>query len=126
MNHYGLSERLENALCRLMAELETNFDFDSRIGRKLYSFLYDLGYEEIDVHVGAHHSIFGKLKHSDAFNWSQKVEVAARHSGYPFDEYPGGFKEFFEDFQRFFSDPRRFTYTPIISCRGVRQNNLNA
>ena len=75
-----------------------------------------MGYQDIDVKVEAHHQIVGKLKQVDDFNWTKKVEVAARH--YNFEEYEGGFTEFQEEFRNFFSSPRRFTYTPLISCCG--------
>jgi SAM-dependent methyltransferase len=118
LNHYGLSPKLERAIAAVMARVEEHEDFDPYIGRKLYSFLYDLGFKEIDVRLEPHHLIFGELKETDDFNWTKKVEVAARNSGYPFDEYEGGFDGFAAEFRTFFTDPRRFTYTPMISCRG--------
>lgn len=118
LNHYGLSERLERALRGIMEAVEKNNDFDPYAGRKFYSYLYDLGCTDIDVSLDAHHLIFGELKETDEFNWGKKVEIAGKNSGYKFEEYEGGYEEFFEEFNRFFSDPRRFTYTPIISCRG--------
>lgn len=120
LNHFGLSERLARALKGVMRRLEQYADFDPFVGIKLYSFLYDMGYENIDVSLSPHHLIFGELSEVDAFNWTKKVQVAARNSGYPFDEYPGGFDEFFDEFKDFFHDPRRFTYTPVITCRGVK------
>ena len=118
LSHFGHSPRMERAVAATIRSLEVNDDFDPYVGRKLYSFLYDLGYEDIDVQVGAHHQIFGELKQVDEFNWTKKVEVAAKRSGYGFDEYAGGYEEFLEEFRSFFANPRRFTYTPIISCRG--------
>jgi len=118
LNHYGLSERLERALRGIMEAVEKNNDFDPYAGRKFYSYLYDLGCTDIDVSLDAHHLIFGELKETDEFNWGKKVEIAGKNSGFKFEEYEGGYEEFFEEFNRFFSDPRRFTYTPIISCRG--------
>lgn len=118
LNHYGLSERLERALRGIMEAVEKYNDFDPYAGRKFYSYLYDLGCTEIDVSLDAHHLIFGELEETDAFNWRKKVEIAGKNSGYKFEEYEGGYEEFFEEFNSFFSDPRRFTYTPIISCRG--------
>jgi hypothetical protein len=112
--------RLEKAMAEIMGLLETNADFDPFMGRKLYSFLYDLGCEEIDVQLAAHHLIVGQLNDIDAYNWLRKVEVAVQGSGYGFPEYAGGFGEFREEFQTFFTDPRRFTYTPLIACRGVK------
>jgi SAM-dependent methyltransferase len=118
LNHFGLPPRLERAIQGIMTELETRHDFDPFMGRKLYSFLYDLQFTDIAVDMGHHHLIYGPLKEMDSYNWTKKVEVAARNSGYPFTEYEGGFEEFQEEFRRFFTDPRRFTYTPLILCRG--------
>ena len=118
LNHFGLSHRLEHAIRGIMNRLQELHDFDPYAGRKLYSFMYDLGLEDISVDLSAHHLIYGAQKEVDAYNWTMKVEVAAKNSGYPFDEYPGGYKEFREEFRNFFSDPRRFTYTPLIACRG--------
>lgn len=118
LTHFGLSPRLERAILGVMAALEKDCDFDPYMGRKLYSYLFDLGYRDIDVDISPHHLIFGELNDKDAFNWLKKVEVAARQSGYPFAEYNGGYEEFGEEFRLFFTDPRRFTYTPVICCRG--------
>lgn len=118
LNHYGLPDRLNKALHGIMNRVAQYANFDPRVGIKLYSFLYDLGYEAIDVSMAPHHLIFGELNEVDAFNWTKKVEVGAKNSGYAFEEYPGGYEDFFQEFKSFFADPRRFTYTPLISCRG--------
>ena len=120
MSHFGMPERLVQALHGCMAKLETSADFDPHVGIKLYSFLFDLGYEQIDVTLQPHHLIFGELKEQDAFNWGKKIEHAVRRSGYEFLEYEGGYDEFVDEFQRFFANPRRFTYTPVIACRGCK------
>ena len=118
LRHSGLPERLEKTICAIMNTLEENADFDPYAGIKLYSYLYDLGYQDIDVEMAPHHLIFGRLNETDAYNWEKKVEVAARKSGYDFEEYSGGYDGFFEEFKSAFANPRRFTYTPLISCRG--------
>jgi len=118
LSHYGLSSALEKAMRGVIQHLELRADFDPYVGRKLYSFLYDLNFSEIRVKVDSHHTIYGPVKKKDLFNWTQKVEIAARQSGYDFKEFKDGFQGFHSEFQAFFQDPRRFTYTPIISCRG--------
>ena len=118
--HHGLPSRLEKALFGVMDLLEEKANFDPYAGRKFYSYLYDLGFEEINVDVTTHHLIFGALKENDKRNWLYKVEVAAQKSGYPFTEFSGGFKEFKDEFIKFFLDPRRFTYTPIVLARGCK------
>ncbi len=118
LNHFGLSQKMERTLFDIMKVLGEKADFDAYVGRKLYSFVYDLGFEDIKVDIGAHHLIYGELKEADAFNWFKKLEVATKKINYKFEEYEGGYEEFYDEFRRFFSDPRRFTYSPIISCRG--------
>ncbi len=118
LNHFGLCARLSRALRGIMDRLEADHDFDPYAGRKLYSYLYDAGFEEIAVDMDHHHLIYGELKETDRYNWNKKLEIAARNSGYDFPEYAGGFAEFASEFSLFFADPRRFTYTPVICCRG--------
>ena len=120
LSHFGLSDRLNRTLRGIMNALEHAADFDPYVGIKLYSFLYDLGYKDIVSSIAPHHLIFGELNDTDAFNWTKKIEVAVKKSGYHFLEYKGGYEEFLEESKRFFSDPRRFTYTPVISCRGCK------
>lgn len=122
LSHFGLSTRMEHALRGIMAQLESSADFDPYAGRKLYSFLYDLGFTDINVTLYPHHLIYGPAKKSDFFNWNQKVEIAARNSGYDFNEFTDGFDGFLAEFRSFFRDQRRFTYSPLICCRGRRPN----
>jgi len=100
LRFFGLGERLERAVYGIMAALEKNTDFDPYVGVKLYSHLYDIGFQDIDVHIASHNLTFGELGDITKFNYTRKVEVAARNSGYNFEEFPGGFDEFFEDFKR--------------------------
>jgi hypothetical protein len=121
LSHHGMPERLVKVMRGAMFHFMEHADFDPYVGIKLYSFLYDLNFEQIDVTLSAHHLIFGELGHVDSFNWTKKAEVAAKKSGVNLDEdFPGGYQEFLREFRRFFSDPRRFTYTPLIACRGVK------
>lgn len=120
LTHFGLSVKLENTLFSLMKKLEEKANFDPYVGRKLYSYLYKLGYNKIDVQVAAHHLIFGELNNVDAINWLKKIETAPKKINYKFEEYKGGYEEFSSEFHKFFSDPGRFTYTPIICCRGQK------
>jgi len=119
MNHYALPQNLERSLTGMIHALEREKDFDPYAGRKLYSFLYDLGFTHIDIDISAHHMIYGKLQEKDEFNWITKVMVAGKNSGYNFyNDFKTGFDGFYEAFKKFFVDPRRFTYTPVIACCG--------
>jgi SAM-dependent methyltransferase len=120
LNHYPLPEKMEDLLIRLIENLEKDYNFDPYSGRKLYSYLYDLGYQDIEVNLSAHHLFYGKMGDADFFNWLKKVEVASEKAKGLFEEYPGGREAFLRDFKDFFLDPRRFTYTPLIICKGSK------
>lgn len=120
LNHFEATESLMKCLAGVMEMLTRKKNFDPYAGRKLYSYLYDLNFESIDVNINAHHLFFGEVNEVTLFNWFTKAEVAARQSGYDFNEFEGGFDEFYEVFKTFFLNPRRFTYTPVISCRGQK------
>ncbi len=120
MNHYGLPSRMEQILFDIMATLEKKHNVDPYAGRKLYAYLYDLGYEDIQVDLMPDSVIYGKVRDKDAFNWIKKVEVASIKVREIFEHYPGGYTKFHADFIRFFKNPRRFTYTPLILCKGMK------
>jgi hypothetical protein len=115
-----MPKAMEYILFQLMAKLSADFNFDPYAGRKLYAYLYDLEYKNIDMHLIGHHLIFGKARETDVFNWTKKVEMAAVKLRMLFDDYPGGHEAFSSDFKTFFLDPRRFTYTPLILCKGIK------
>jgi SAM-dependent methyltransferase len=121
LNHYGLPPEMEKILFEIINKIEQEYNFDPYSGRKLYSYLYDTGYEEIEVDLVAHHLFHGKkITEADIFNWVKKIEMAAGKAGESFEHYPGGYHAFYNDFIRFLNDPRRFTYTPLILCRGMK------
>lgn len=120
LSHYELPPMIGNLLPRLMNRLEEQFNFDIYAGRKLYSYLYDQGYQHIQVNLVAHHLFFGSIKAGDVYNWMKKIEVNANRFKDLFDDYPGGYEAFINDFNKFLIDPRRFTYTPLIMCKGMK------
>ncbi len=120
LNHYELPAEVENMLFTLMRKLEQEYDFDPYSGRKLYAYLYDLGYKNITLKLAAHHLIYGDARDEDIFNWIKKVEVVSKKTSELFESYPGGYDNFFSQFKQFFLNPRRFTYTPLILCKGTK------
>ena len=74
----------------------------------------------MNVNVETNHLIFGELDNVQEFDWTTRVEVVFKNSGYGFEEYEDGYEGFLAEFKESFADPRRFFYTPLICCRGVR------
>ncbi|KKL53603.1 hypothetical protein LCGC14_2273800 [marine sediment metagenome] len=120
LNHYQLPLQIEHLLNRFMEKLEQEYNFDPYSGRKLYAYLYDLGFRKIELKLMAHHLLYVEIKEEDVFNWYKKVEVVSFQIEMLFKNYPGGREAFFSDFKKFFLDPRRFTYTPLILCKGMK------
>jgi SAM-dependent methyltransferase len=118
LTHYELPTKMEGLIMRLTKALELEYNFDPYVGRKLYAYLYDLEYEEVEVEVKAHHLFYGKVGENDIFNWLKKVEVITSKKKDLLSAYSGGREGFSKDFKKFFTDPRRFTYTPVIICKG--------
>jgi SAM-dependent methyltransferase len=118
LRFHGFPPRLERAVRAIMGGLEERCNFDPYVGVKLYAFLYDLGFEDIQVRVDPHNLIYGTFKDNERFNWTKKAETAGRSSGFGFEEYPGGIEEFMAELKAHFADPRAFTYTPLVVCRG--------
>jgi SAM-dependent methyltransferase len=120
LRFHGFPARAERAVSRIMERLEAYCNFDPYVGLKLYAYLYDLGFEDIEVMVAPHNLIYGTFQENEKFNWRKKAEIAGKLSGYGFEEYPGGYEEFIAELDALFLDPRVFTYTPLLVCRGRR------
>ena len=123
LNHYGLSTEMEKIVFAVMNRVEREYNFDPYSGRKLYAYLYDLGYQDIQMDLLAHHLFYGKIRDEDLFNWLKKIEVASVKAQEDCRRYAGGISAFLTDFSRFLKDPRRFTYTPLIICKGMKVNS---
>lgn len=120
LTHYPMSPEMEKTLALLLGRMRESYNFDPFVGRKLYTYLYDLGFEDIRVHLAAHHLIYGDLKESDDFNWFKKLEMASVKARDVFGTYEGGYEAFSRDFSELFHSPRRFTYTPLIIAHGKK------
>ena len=120
LSHYQLPNKMEKVPFEIMAKLEQEYNFDPYSGRKLYSYLYELDYQNIQVDVTTHNLIYGNVSKAELFNWTKKAEVASAKLQELFENYTGGRDAFLSDFVRFFSDPKRFTYTPLVLCKGMK------
>lgn len=120
LNHYELPPKMEEILFKAINMVQEEYNFDPYAGRKLYSYLYDIGYQDIQLDLRAHNLIYGKIRYEDTFNWMKKGEIAAIKASRLFESYPGGRDAFFSDFTKFLMDPRRFIYTPLILCKGMK------
>lgn len=120
LSHHELPPMIQDLMPKLMNRLEKECNFDAYAGRKLYSYLFDHGFDNIQVNLMAHHLFFGSIKETDFFNWMKKTKIIVKRFADLFSDYPGGCDAFIDDFKMFLIDPRRFTYTPLILCKGMK------
>ncbi|MGV8058554.1 MAG: class I SAM-dependent methyltransferase [Smithellaceae bacterium] len=120
LSHYELPPKIAEILPKIMSFMDEEYNFDTFAGRKLYSYLYDSGFEKIDIEVMGNNLIFGEIENQIQFDWIKKVEIAAKKAGRIINAYPGGYKHFYDDFREFMANPRRFTYAPLLLCKGIR------
>jgi ubiquinone/menaquinone biosynthesis C-methylase UbiE len=120
MTHYPIKPKMETVLKMIVHKVMKSYNFDPYVGRKLYTYLYDQTFRNIEVNMMPHHLIYGNLRENDNFNWIKKIEVVSLKAGDTLGRYPGGYEDWLKDFTDFFHDPRRFTYTPLIICTGKK------
>jgi len=118
--YHGLSPGLEAAIAKVIHIAEQEYNFDPYAGKRLYSFLYDLDYRDIEVDLQPYNLIYGKPEERVVFNWAKKMTFIEGLPESQFEEFPGGRDGLMNELRTFIHDPRRFTYTPLISCRGIR------
>ena len=120
LSHHELPPMIQDILIKIMIRAEEEDNFDAYAGRKLYSYLFDHGFINIQVNLMAHHLFYGSISDTDIFNWMKKIEIAQKRFKDLFSDYPGGCRAFNNDFKNFLTNPRRFSYTPLILCKGMK------
>lgn len=126
LSHYELPPGMGELLLKIMTRLDEAYNFDTYAGRKLYSYLYDAGFEGIEVNMAPNQLIYGEI--SDIFmdNYVKKFQVNLVRLKDLLREYPKGQDGFISDFQAFLRDPRRFTYTPLMIAKGRKSQEDTA
>ena len=81
------------------------------MGRKLYSYPYDLDFEQIDLDLSAHHLIYGEMDEVNRFNWTKKLEVAAGQAT-PSPSTAAGMPSSCRNSRRFSATPDASTISP--------------
>jgi len=120
MNHYPMQDSMQILIQNIAKKLETNYNFDPYVGRKLYTYLYDHHYRDLQVNIMPHGLLYGDLKPKDRYNWTIKLKMAAQKTNGLFSEYPGGKDTFFSDLLKVIKNPRRFSYNPLIIAKGKK------
>jgi SAM-dependent methyltransferase len=120
LSNYEMPPQIANILPKIMNYMDEKYNFDTFIGRKLYSFLYDAGFEKIEIELMPHNLIYGEIKDKDKFNWIKKIKIATKLAGELINSYPGGYEKFISDLELFINNPRRFMYAPLFLCKGIK------
>ena len=81
LSHYELPAPMAKIVPEISRRLEDIYNFDAYAGRKLYAHLFDLGFENIEISVTAHHVIYGEIRDVDSYNWTKKNRSDGPASG---------------------------------------------
>jgi SAM-dependent methyltransferase len=109
------SEELSQAI-----DLLGQYGFDPFVGRKLFGLAHQAGLKDIEVDVRPYHCIVGKISVEVENHWQMKLDTVADtlvKLGWEF-ERAEALKNNFLDFLR---DESTFTYSTLISVKGVNK-----
>ena len=120
VNHYPLSHELETQLHELIGAVERSAVFDFYAGRKLYGYFHAAGYQQINVHMYAHHLFYGALDPNDEYNWTMKLDRLVDLQRQNALDVSFDLTEFRTRMLEFLRSPGRFSYTPLILVEGVK------
>ncbi len=118
LNHYPFPDELQSKLDELVTAIQNIGFLDFYAGRKLYSYFYKKGFNNINVGMYPHHLFYGDLKNADYENWRLKLErlIDLQKAG----KLKLGYElaEFKDQYLDFLLSPERFSYTPLIMVDG--------
>lgn len=114
--HYPIDPHLEAGLqkiCRILAAT----GFDPWVGRKLYHYYRQVGFQDIRAFVTPHHVIAGEPREDERRNWHEKIDtIHAKLTGVYDDQQE--LDDLAEAFKGFIDSPETFTYSSLIIVVG--------
>ncbi len=123
MTHYPMDPQLEADLNDVMKALQDNQFFDPFMGRKIYSYFYRSGLNDIRVNFYAHHLFYGVLAPEDEFNWLAKLDRLIELEQKGTLKLKIDVERFKKNIHEFVKFPGRFSYTPLILVEGTKRHD---
>jgi len=120
LNHFPLSKYLSDQLLEIAQRLSESRLWDPWVGRKLFSFFSETGFQNIQVEMKAHQTIYGGSDSDEILEWKARMEQA--HLAMKSGQFRLSFdlKCCESEFLAFFENPHRFSYSPLISVSGKK------
>lgn len=120
LSHYELSEEMGEILPKIMKYMDDQYNFDTFIGRKLYSFLYDNGFKNIEVELMANNILYVTKNDAIKYDWIKKLEIAAKKAENIIQLYPGGYEGLRSDLKKYIDNPRNLSYSILLLSKGFK------
>ena len=120
LTHFPIDPLLLTQLREIVEELERLGLFDPFAGRKLYSLFQQAGLDSIQMHVTAHHVLYGSIDRRDVLNWEAKVEAIVQLARSGSLALSFNVDSFSEAFAKHLRSGSTFIYTPLIIAVGKR------
>lgn len=118
--HYPIDKKLEKRLFEITEILYENKLFDGFVGRKLYTYFYGGGMQDIKIHVTAHNLFYGDMEKKDLYNWEQKLNAIIQLQKKNIVTFNFSLEKIKKDILDFLEKPGRFSYTPYIMSEGIK------
>jgi ubiquinone/menaquinone biosynthesis C-methylase UbiE len=114
-----MDKQLEAAFQSVMEKLSIT-GFDPYIGRKLFTYFHEAGFEDVKVFAEIYHKIFGKINQKDKENWNAKIQNISRLIGSP--ENQKILSDIIKSFNAFLESERTLTYSVLFYVVGNKNN----
>lgn len=114
--HYPIDDQLASGL-REVIELLAQTGFDPHVGRKLFTFAYRAGFEQLGATVESYHLYAGIIAPLDEALWRTKLDIAMNpiRRMLQDEEKAEGIRHGFIELLR---SPESFTYSNVITITG--------
>ncbi|MBU0516130.1 MAG: methyltransferase domain-containing protein [Proteobacteria bacterium] len=118
--NYPLSDELSAGLAEIFDLIGARTGFDPFVGRKLYSYFFEVGLKEIKVDLRPYHTVFGAPSPEVMAQWEQKIRIFQDNFQKLSPEKYRTAAPLFEGFLDFLAREDTVTYSILFMVQGVK------
>lgn len=118
--NYPLSDELSAGLAEIFDLIGARTGFDPFVGRKLYTYFFEVGFSEIKVDLRPYHTVFGAPSAEVMAQWREKIRIFQDNfQRLSPDKYRTA-APLFEGFLDFLAREDTVTYSVLFIVQGVK------
>jgi ubiquinone/menaquinone biosynthesis C-methylase UbiE len=120
VHHYPMEPGFLTEIYEVIDIIDGKSGFDPLVGRKLYSFFCQVGFEDIRVAVLPYHTIFGEPSQEVFEQWRTKMAILEKNFKSLAIEHYEEKKHIFTDLLEFIKRPDTATYSCLFIVQGIK------